>query len=71
MLGTALGGWVLGNEVNGTPVMPPAYGNRHVLPFPPDAVPPDLTVDGLIEGHGMKLVIDGIDAERKKLGCPG
>ena len=70
-LAGAVGGWVLGNEAGGTPVMPKAYENRHVLPFPPNTEPPDLSVEGLKKSHGMQLVIDGIDAERADLKCPG
>ncbi len=69
LLAKGLGGWVLGNEVGGTPVLPKAYGDRRPLPYPPGRHPPDLSLDGFKEAHGMGLVVEGIDAQRKKLGC--
>lgn len=68
-LATGLGAWVLKNEVSGTPVLPKAYGERELLPFPPGRAPPDLSLDGFKEAHGMGLVVEGIDAQRKALGC--
>lgn len=59
-----LTGWLAHNEVDGTPVMPQAYGDRYIVPFPKGA-----SIPGPIEGHGMELVIDGIKEERKTLGC--
>lgn len=69
LLAKGLGGWVLGNEVGGTPVLPKAYGDRRPLPYPPGRHPPDLSLDGFKEAHGMGLVVEGIDAQKKKLGC--
>ena len=69
LLATALGSWILGNELADTEVMPKAYGNRQVIPFPPDEPPPDLSLQGLKDAHGMELVIKGIKAQRKALGC--
>ncbi|MFL0356388.1 hypothetical protein ACI5KX_07885 [Erythrobacter sp. GH1-10] len=68
-LASGLGAWVGGNEATGTPVLPKAYGDRRPLPFPPGRQPPDLSFDGILESHGMGLVIEGIDAQRKALGC--
>ena len=69
-LSVALGGWVLGNEVGGTPIMPKAYGSRYILPFPPDTEPPDISIAGLKEAHGMQLVKKGIKRARQDLKCP-
>lgn len=69
LLKAALGAWVMKNEVGGTPVLPKAYGDRRPLPFPPGRQPPDLSVDGFKEAHGMELVEKGIEAQRKQLGC--
>ncbi len=63
-LGLPLKLWVAKNEVSGTPVLPRAYGQRRPLPLPPRPKPP-----GLGEGHGMELLLEGIDMQRSQLGC--
>jgi hypothetical protein len=69
LLGATLAGFVLANEVRGTPVLPPAYGNRQVLPV----VPPDgkswMDSHNPIDKHRMDWVKSGIDAKRSELGC--
>lgn len=68
-LGLGLGTWIGTNEVKGTPILPKAYGNRKLVPFPEGRAPPDLSMDGVLESHGMPLLIDSLEAERRALGC--
>ncbi|WP_086607742.1 lipase family protein [Erythrobacter donghaensis] len=56
--------WIAKNEVTGTPVLPQAYGTRRPLPLPPSKEPP-----GVLEGHGVGLLLDGIEMQQKQLGC--
>lgn len=56
--------WILANEVAGSPVLPQAYGTRRPLPLPPTKPNP-----GLLEGHGVPLLIDGIEMQQRNLGC--
>lgn len=64
MLQGAVAGWLAGNEVKGTPVMPQAYGTRRPLPLPTDNKNP-----GILEGHSMPLLIEGIEIQMDQLGC--
>lgn len=64
-----LNAWLGVNEAKGTPVLPKAYGDRKLIPFPEGRTPPDLSVAGIKEAHGMELLIDSIEAERRALGC--
>ena len=67
---TRIAGWLGSSELQGKPVAPKAYGTRHALPFPQGAKPPELSVDGIADGHNMPRVIAGIKEEQRIAGCP-
>jgi hypothetical protein len=60
----ALAGWLGINEMRDTPVMPQAYGERRPLPLPQQNKAP-----GILEGHGMPLIIEGLTIQIGQLGC--
>ena len=68
--GGAAGGFFVGREAIGQPVLPQAYGTRHPLPVVPPADAGFVTRHNPVAKHGMDWVLRGIDQERKQLGCP-
>ena len=69
-LGGALGGFILGRQAAGQPVLPQAYGTRHALPRIP---PPGAGIwqrNNVKDWHGMDYIVRGIEAQQEQLGCP-
>ena len=69
MIGAGLPEWAIGDDVAAQQKAPQAYGTRHPLPFPSGAKPPTLSKAGIIEGHSMPLVKEGIKQQQKNVGC--
>lgn len=67
--GAAVTAYIAGNEVGGTPVLPQAYGERHALPVAPPDGKSWLSLHNPIDKHGMDWVINGIDGQRREMGC--
>ncbi len=70
VVGGALGGFIVGREASGRPLLPQAYGTRHALPVVPPPGAGFVTRHNPISKHGMDWVIRGIEEQQKQLGCP-
>ncbi len=68
--GGALGGFILGREATGQPLLPQAYGTRHELPRIPPPGASFWVRNNPVKWHSLDYTQRGIAAQQAALGCP-
>ncbi len=67
--GFAFGAYTLKNELEDTPILPQAYGERHPLPVSAPSDKGWFDRRNPVDKHGMDWIVEGIEEQQRASGC--